>query len=68
MHPCRLVISFELLMNIGFISIFQTILTGILPRGEQQMRSSQGFQLGREEIGREGINELVRSSSPRIIH
>jgi hypothetical protein len=55
-------------MNIGFIFIFQTILTGILPRGEQQMRSSQGFQLGREEIGREGINELVRSSSPRIIH
>jgi hypothetical protein len=56
-RPCRLVISFELLMHIGFIFIFQTILTGILPCGEQQMRSSQGFQLGREEIGREGINE-----------
>ena len=68
MCPCRLVISFELLMNIGFTFIFQTILTGILPRGEQQIRSSQGFYLGREEIGREGIKELVRSSSPRVIH
>ena len=55
-------------MNIGFTFIFQTILTGILPRGEQQIRSSQGFHLGREEFGREGIKELVRSSSPRVIH
>jgi len=66
-RPRRPVISFELLMNTGFIFIFQIILTGILPRGQQKMHCPPGFQLGREEIGPEGINELVRSSSPRII-